>query len=36
MFSSELWNKPVSGGGFYDHQIDNSARFDRALFNMDT
>jgi len=31
MFSSELWNKPVSGGGgFYDHQIANSARFDRA------
>ena len=29
MFSSELWNKPVSGGGgFYDHQIANSCRFD--------
>ena len=31
MFSSELWNKPVSGGGgFYSHQIAQSARFSRA------
>ena len=31
MFSSELWNKPVSGGAsFYDHQIEQSARFDLA------
>ena len=30
MFSSELWNKPVSGGSFYSHQIAHSARFSRA------